>query len=65
MGTYYPPKKRSPMPRMVDHVCENCGRQHRVRAIELRRGWGKTCSRVCAAELREKMKREAANADSV
>jgi hypothetical protein len=58
-------KKRTPMPRMVDHKCEMCGRPHRVRAVDLARNWGKTCSRVCAAELREKTKREGGNGDVV
>lgn len=35
--------------------CEapGCGIMYRVKAANLKRGWGKTCSKSCAAKLRE------------
>ena len=35
--------------------CEapGCGVMYKVKAADLKRGWGKTCSKSCAAKLRE------------
>ena len=37
---------------MVDHKCENCGCIHQVKSADLKRGWGKTCSKSCAASIK-------------
>lgn len=34
----------------MNHKCENCGCLHKVKAADLKRGWGKTCS--CAASIK-------------
>lgn len=39
---------------MIDHKCENCGCTHKVRKSDLKRGWGKTCSKSCAASIKAK-----------
>jgi hypothetical protein len=39
---------------MVQHICEECGKPHPVRQADLNRGWGRTCSKVCAARKRER-----------
>lgn len=38
----------------VDHKCINCGTTHKVRPADLKRGWGKTCSKSCAASVKAK-----------
>lgn len=63
MGSYWPKPKRQPMPRMVELVCPICGSKYKTRAVELSRGWGKACSRSCAAQLRENEKKEKARAE--
>lgn len=42
--------------------CEapGCGVMYKVKAADLKRGWGKTCSKSCAAKLRE-LKRSKSN----
>lgn len=39
---------------MIEHKCENCGCIHSVRKADLKRGWGKTCSKSCAASIKAK-----------
>lgn len=38
----------------VDHKCINCGDIHKVRPADLKRGWGKHCSKSCAASTKAK-----------
>lgn len=39
---------------MVDRYCDWCGNKFSARRADVKRGWGKTCSKSCAASLREK-----------
>jgi hypothetical protein len=43
---------RAPMPRMVSQTCHGpkCGAVFQVRAADLKRGWGKFCSKSCKAK---------------
>ncbi|USB88783.1 hypothetical protein [Burkholderia cenocepacia] len=41
--------KRTPMPRMVERKCERCGLPFRARAADVKRGWGRFCSKSCKA----------------
>lgn len=41
-------------PQLVKKFCSWCGQVHVVRQADLNRGWGKCCSKSCAASLREK-----------
>lgn len=34
--------------------CDNCGKQYKADPRNLKRGWGKCCSKSCAAKKREK-----------
>lgn len=36
--------------------CDNCGKQYMADNRNLKRGWGLTCSKSCAAQKREKSK---------
>ncbi|CAJ5553479.1 Uncharacterised protein [Burkholderia pseudomallei] len=45
--------KRAPMPRMVDRKCESCGKSFRARAADVKRGWGRFCSKSCKAIRQE------------
>lgn len=38
----------------VTRICENCGRPFQADSRNVARGWGKCCSKSCAASLREK-----------
>jgi len=38
----------------VTRACDNCGAPYQVRQSDLDRGWGKCCSKACAASHREK-----------
>lgn len=38
----------------VTRICENCGRPFQADTRNLARGWGKCCSKSCAASLRER-----------
>lgn len=42
----------------VTKICENCGRPFQADTRNIARGWGKCCSKSCAAALREKGKAE-------
>lgn len=42
----------------VTRICENCGRPFQADSRNVARGWGKCCSKSCAADLREKDKAE-------
>jgi hypothetical protein len=37
------------MPALVKVFCLTCGKQIEVRKADVDRGWGKTCSKSCAA----------------
>lgn len=37
--------------------CDNCNKEYEADKRNLRRGWGLTCSKSCAASKREKTKR--------
>lgn len=45
--------KRKPMPRMVERKCERCGLPFRARAADVKRGWGRFCSKSCKAIRQE------------
>ncbi|WP_244115566.1 hypothetical protein [Burkholderia gladioli] len=47
------PKKRVPMPKMVDRKCNRCGRSFQARAADVKRGWGRFCSKSCKAIKQE------------
>lgn len=36
--------------------CDNCGKEYEADTRNLKRGWGLTCSKSCAASKREKSK---------
>lgn len=36
--------------------CDNCGTEYNADSRNLKRGWGLTCSKSCAASKREKSK---------
>jgi len=40
----------------VKRNCDNCGDEYKADTRNLNRGWGKCCSKSCAAKLREKTK---------
>jgi hypothetical protein len=40
----------------VERKCDNCQKLYTAKVSDLNRGWGKCCSKSCAAELREKSK---------
>lgn len=44
---------RKPMPQMVDRTCEGCGKPFRARAADVKRGWGRFCSKSCKATRQE------------
>lgn len=37
-------------------ICEVCGKEFNAKPSDVERGWGKTCSKSCAAKLRERKK---------
>jgi len=37
------------MSKMVKKFCRTCGKEMEVRQADVNRGWGKTCSKSCAA----------------
>ena len=37
-------------------ACDNCGKEFNAKSSDLKRGWGRCCSKVCAASIREKSK---------
>ena len=39
---------------LITKICENCGRPFQADTRNIARGWGKCCSKSCAAYLREK-----------
>lgn len=46
--------ERKPMPRMVERKCEWCKVPMLVRAADVKRGWGRFCSKSCKAMKQEK-----------
>ena len=42
---------------LITRDCDNCGVGYHVREANFKRGWGRSCSKSCAAELREKNKK--------
>lgn len=36
--------------------CDNCGKEYIADPRNLKRGWGRCCSKICAAKKREKSK---------
>jgi hypothetical protein len=44
----------------VSRNCDCCGKEYNVRPIDLQRGWGKHCSKECAAVTRSRMRFEGA-----
>ena len=40
----------------IERKCDNCGKTYNAETRDLKRGWGKCCSKKCAASLREKSK---------
>lgn len=42
----------------IERTCPICGKHFNIRIADLARGYGKTCSKSCAAKLREKNKKE-------
>jgi len=41
---------------IIKRKCDNCGKTYNAETRDLKRGWGKCCSKSCAASLREKSK---------
>jgi hypothetical protein len=39
----------------VTKKCEECGKIHTVKVADLNRGWGRACSKHCAAKIRERI----------
>lgn len=44
---------RKPMPKMVDRICKCCRQPFHARAADVKRGWGKYCSKSCKAIKQE------------
>lgn len=42
----------------ITKICENCGKPFQADTRNIARGWGKCCSKSCAAKLREKTAEE-------
>lgn len=40
----------------MERECDNCGTIYDAKESDIKRGWGLTCSKKCAAEKREKSK---------
>lgn len=40
----------------MERECDNCGKIYDARSADIKRGWGLTCGKKCAAEKREKSK---------
>ncbi|KUZ78481.1 hypothetical protein WI37_11040 [Burkholderia ubonensis] len=41
------------MPKMVDRQCSRCGKPFQARAADVKRGWGRFCSKSCKAVKQE------------
>lgn len=41
---------------IMKRKCDNCGKEYEADIRNIRRGWGMTCSKSCAATKREKSK---------
>lgn len=39
-----------PAPVMVTKPCDNCSTLHTVRVVDVKRGWGRFCSKSCKAQ---------------
>ena len=48
------PAARVPQPRMVERKCQWCKGPFLARAVDVKRGWGKFCSKSCKASRQEK-----------
>jgi len=49
-----PAGTRVPQPRMVERKCSWCKGPFMARAVDVKRGWGKFCSKSCKANKQEK-----------
>lgn len=49
-----PAPKRVPQPRLVERRCLWCKRTFLARAVDVKRGWAKFCSKSCKASQQEK-----------
>lgn len=43
---------------LIRRKCDNCGTEYDADTRNLNRGWGRCCSKSCAAQKREKSKQE-------
>jgi hypothetical protein len=43
-----------PPPTMVDRKCQWCRKPFQARAVDVKRGWGRICSKSCKAKRQEK-----------
>lgn len=39
---------------MINRICVACGGKFKARSADVKRGWGKCCSKSCAATLNNK-----------
>lgn len=49
-------------PKLVPATCETCGQSFQARASDVRRGFGKACSRRCGGHLHNQGQRQASRA---
>ncbi len=47
----------------MERLCDNCGKPYNADNRNIKRGWGLTCSKSCAAKKREKNKNIPYNLD--
>lgn len=45
---------RKPQPHMVERTCKWCKGKFQARAVDVKRGWAKFCSKSCKAKEQEK-----------
>lgn len=45
--------ERKPKPKMIERKCERCKCPMLVRAADVKRGWGRFCSKSCKAAKQE------------
>jgi len=38
----------------IKRNCDNCGNEYHAKTADIKRGWGKCCSKSCSAKKREK-----------
>ena len=46
-------------PKLIDRICQECGASFQARESDVRRGFGKTCSRTCAGMCHKPRKTQA------